>query len=190
MTGTHSSRKESAAHQLCAEPAILTFDELLLTARLPNPSSYVPRQRYCQLEEHDSGDHVAYLTTDEQALPDGGGQEWWLVWRDGSRGVVPLDGCEATGGEGSLGPQSCLLTAEHIGAHSFDIGNSCRAGRPDEAVIGRPLAALFERASVTPHEACRWLTGFVGREIQPAELDELPMAEALLLDRILQSQSA
>lgn len=181
----------SMRHFVCGEPATLTFDELFVTARLSNPSSYTPRRVFCQLEEHEAGEHVAYLTTDEQVLPDGDSQEWWFVWDGGIRGVVPLSGCDATGAPEELGLQHCLLTAEHSGAHSFTIGSRRPASRQDDgAVISAPLAALIEQASVTPREVCRWLTGFVGREVAPAELDELPMAEALLLDQILQNSSA
>lgn len=178
---------QQARGYVCGEPAILTFSELLLVAKLANPSNYTDRHQYCQLEEHSEGAHCAFLSTDEHALPDGSGQEWWLIWLDGTRSVEPRPGCTNLGGPEGSDRQPCLLTDAHRGAHSFDLGYRRPASGVGSGVVSASLAVLFERANVTPREICRWMTGLLQRDIQPAQLDDLSIAEALVLDQILKT---
>jgi hypothetical protein len=178
----------------CAATIRLRFDELLVLARLQSPSMSVGMQQACGLEAAHRGPHQAYVQTDEGFLPDGSGQEWWITWTKGCRRLQPLPGCEMTeaGKLASPGQGDCLLAEHHPGAHSFELRTAPNVSGPQATTeraggVGAPLQKRIASQGATPAQAARVLSELLGgRHIGAADLDELPPAEALVLDVLLE----
>lgn len=92
---------------------------------------------------------------------------------------------------GRAGQGKCLLAEHHPGVHSYELRNEASAAASSAVRGGAGLGATLQRRiawqGATPAHVARVLTRLLGgRLISAAELDGLPVAEALVLDLVLE----